>query len=86
MSRPLVKVALALAVCIAAGVAFADLVDCGGSKITPEDSTALTSETMQDTACVVENRGDAGAMNACREANRKAFNAYWAEYFDGGAQ
>lgn len=63
------------------------LAHCGaGNPMTPQDSTIVTSETLQDAECVRLNAHDAGPMRACRAAVRARFDAYWSNYFDGGAQ
>lgn len=60
---------------------------CQQSPLTPADQALLGGETEEQTNCVVQNRGDAGAMDACRARVRHLFDAIWAAKLgDGGAQ
>jgi len=74
--RALLAIALLAQVCA--------LSACGGSKLTPQDDAKVSAETAMGTLCVTDNKGDAGAIDACRAHVRAYWDAYWASYFDGG--
>jgi hypothetical protein len=60
--------------------------DCAGSPITPTDSSLLTTETYEDTNCVVNNRGDGGAIDRCRADVKRRWDVIWsAKLGDAGA-
>jgi hypothetical protein len=59
---------------------------CGASPLTPTDTAILGAETDLQTTCIVDHRGDAGAIDACRASVKQEFDAIWASRFEGGVQ
>ena len=51
---------------------------CAQSPLTPADTALIGAETDEQSDCITQNRGDGGAMDACRAKVRAFYNGVWA--------
>lgn len=58
---------------------------CGASPLTPADTAILGAYADEQTNCVIDNRGDGGAIDACRAGVKRFYDRIQAAKFGDAA-